>query len=113
MPRLLLNATWYEPLRPNAMSDASFEQLLLGDAGRLFPDFQSLSFRVRIESEHGSASPQLALVDSDYRSWWLCFLETGVPPTAADVLKRAEIVRTARYGAEVGEAMVARLPDLD
>ena len=108
MPKLLFKNEWYEPLQPNAVLDTAFEAMLLERAAALFPGFMPVPFHYRVSNSAGHSSPQLALVDSSYRSWWLVLLETGLPPSPEYVRQQVEVLRNARYGLDVINLLVER-----
>lgn len=75
MPKILLGNEWYLPVSSQALYENDFERILFSHSSQLFPDYELVPFKVPVASEHGTAKPDFALVDKQYRQWWVCETE--------------------------------------
>jgi hypothetical protein len=112
MARLLFDGSMFDPVAPNALSPAEYARLVIDSADVLYPSYTPVPFDIPIRNGRGNAQPNLALIDSGYRDWWLVVLETGEPPTLEQAAKVVETLRAARYG-EHAKTMSERNAKLD
>lgn len=98
MARLLIDGEWYDALSPDAIFERDFEELLLANAAHLYPAFVATRFKATVESEYGRARADLALIDRDYRTWWVVEVELGSHPLRAHVEGQVAVLATGRYG---------------
>lgn len=108
MPRLLINGEWFEAVASDSVYESEYEQLLITNASHLYPDFHLVKFKVDVQSEHGAGRPDLALVDKNYRRWWVVEVELGHHPLKSHVEKQVRIFARARYGQEHARALAER-----
>lgn len=113
MPRLLLDGEWYDPLSADAVFETDYESLLVQEARHIYPSHRILRFKHKIRSEYGNGIPDLALVDRDYRSWWVVEVELGSHPLEGHVRQQVEIFANGEYGQDSAEAMLRSDPSLD
>ena len=92
MARFLLGDEWFDQLSSTALYESEYERLLLSNARALFPDYHVVEFKPIIQSEYGTAKPDLALVDRDLRLWWVVEVELAHHSLKGHVLPQVEIL---------------------
>ena len=98
MPRLLVGTDWYEAVASTDFYEVHFEALVLKHASRLYPDYFAIPFKTTVTSEHGAKKPDLALIDREYRTWWVVEVELAHHSLHHHVLPQIQILATANYG---------------
>ena len=112
MARFLLGGEWFDQLSSTALYESEYERLLLSNAQALFPEYHVVDFKPIIQSEHGSARPDLALVDRDLRSWWVVEVELAHHSLKGHVLPQIEILASGHYGASEADLLCLAIPEL-
>lgn len=112
MPRLLFRNSWYDAVQPDAVYENDFEQLLVGQSHHLYPDFHLIRFKYLVSGDYGSGRPDLALIDKDYRSWWIVEVELGSHNLRSHVEQQVAIFSTADYGQDVASYIAKGNPHL-
>src|SRR4051812_47523142 len=110
--RLLVGREWYEPLASEALLETEYERLVSQGAPDLFPDFWWIELKVGVESPHGAAKPDFALVSCDYSEWWVGEAELAHHSLTRHVLPQVERLATAAYGEDVASAMLTTREEL-
>ena len=105
MARILINNEWYEQVGASTLYEDEFRRILLDQAPRLFPNCWLVEFEPTVFSEYGSARPDLALIDRDYRGWWVVEAERGDHSLHGHVVPQVEVLARARYGPEEADAL--------
>src|SRR5262245_12721093 len=95
MPRILIKGSWYDPVAGSSLYEADYENAIIAHSAGLFPGFFCCKFKALIDSEYGRARPDLALVDEEYRSWYVVEVELDEHPLESHV---EEQVRKFAYG---------------
>lgn len=113
MARLLIEGEWFDSISPDSIYERDFENLLLANAAHLYPSFHVARFKATVESEHGRAKADLALVDKEYREWWVVEVELGTHPLRGHVEEQVSILATARYGAGEAQRLAETADALD
>jgi hypothetical protein len=113
MARLLIDGEWFDSISPDSIYEKDFEDLLLANAGHLYPSFYAARFKAIVESEHGRAKPDLALIDRSYRSWWVVEVELGSHPLRGHVEQQVAILATAKYGQAEAQQLAKHDAELD
>ena len=113
MPRLLINNEWYEQLASEGQYESDYERFLLSSADRLFPGFITVPFKTTVQSEHGSARPDLALIDRQYRGWWVVEVEMAHHSLEGHVVPQVDVFTKASYGPSEAEYLITRSTDLE
>ena len=108
-----MGGEWYEAVSPGSIFESDFEQLLLAHAQDLYPGYLLVPFKKVVESEHGTAIADLALIDKGFREWWVVEVELGVHPFRGHVERQISVLSTASYGADEAAYLIQRNPDLD
>ena len=105
MARLLFKEAFFEELAPGSMLEADFENLVITKGSLLFPDFFVVPFKVTVSSEDDSAKADLALVERNYREWWVVEVELGNHSFEGHVLPQVRTLSRAPYGEDEGRAL--------
>ena len=113
MARFLLGEEWFDPLSSTALYEREYERLLLSNSRALFPEYHVVEFKPIIQSEYGTARPDLALVDRDLRLWWVVEVELAHHSLKGHVLPQVEILTSGHYGASEAEILTRSIRELD
>ena len=113
MARFLLGDEWFDQLSSTALYESEYERLLLSNSRALFPDYHVVEFKPIIQSEHGTARPDLALVARDLGLWWVVEVELAHHSLKGHVLPQVEILTSGNYGASEAELLAQSIPELD
>ena len=113
MARFLLGDEWFDQLSSTSLYESEYERLLLSNTGALFPDYHVVEFKPIIQSEYGTAKPDLALVDRELRLWWVVEVELAHHSLKGHVLPQVEILTSGHYGASEAELLSQSIPELD
>ena len=111
--RLLSNHEWYEPVSSEGQRESDFEDLVIGRATSLFPDFHAVRFKTPVESEEGRKIPDFALVDRNYRYWWVVEVEMAHHSLERHVIPQVEVFSRGKYGQEHCDYLVENGDALD
>ena len=87
--------------------------MILNSASVLFPEYVALPFRVRVESDHDVKIPDLALVDKQYRHWWVVEVEMAHHSLQHHVLPQIETFASGTYGREHAEHLAKQSTAID
>ncbi len=113
MARFLLGDEWFDQLSSTALYESEYERLLLSNARALFPDYHVVEFKPIVQSEYGTAKPDLALVDRELRLWWVVEVELAHHSLNGHVLPQVEILTAGHYGSSEAELLTQSIPELD
>lgn len=113
MPRLLFDGEWYEPLAADSMFETDYESLLLDRAEDLYPSFHMVRFKRKVFSEYGNGVPDLALIDHEYRAWWVVEVELGSHSLSGHVESQVQVFSRAKYGQEDAAFLASNASHLD
>ena len=111
--RLLLSGEWYDAVSSEGQYESEFESVILSRAGSLFPQFHVMPFRMPVESEEGRKIPDLALVDSMYRCWWVVEVEMAHHSLYGHVMPQVEVFARGKYGEEHANHLARTRDSLD
>jgi hypothetical protein len=103
MARLLVGSEWYDAVASEDFYEVQFEGLVLQNAASLYPSYFAVPFKTTVTSEHGSKKPDLALIDRDYRAWWVVEVELAHHSLHHHALPQVQVLATAEYGAPEAE----------
>ena len=98
--RLLVKGEWFEAVSSEGQYESDFESLVRGRARFLFPTYQVVLFKKAVESEDGRKVPDLALIDSKYRYWWVVEVEMAHHSLYNHVIPQVEVFARGRYSEE-------------
>lgn len=114
MARLLLRDEWFEPLSLHAQYESEFERILLAYAELLFPAWHLVPFKVDVRSEEGIVKrADLALIEREYRRWWVVEVEMARHDLNSHVLPQVRVLSYGRYGQRHADALIANDHSLD
>lgn len=113
MARILHDGEWYEQLSTEALYEEEYERLLLAQAGKLFPGYELIPFKLLVSSEHGSARPDFALVHRQYKDWWVVEAELAHHSFEGHVRRQVDILSRAYYSEQVAKHLNDKAPELE
>lgn len=106
--RLLINNEWFDALSSEGQYEYDFEAIVVSQSTLLFPEYHAIPFKVRVESESGVKIPDLALIDKQYRHWWVVEIEMAHHSLRGHVLPQVEVFASGKYGTEHAEYITAQ-----
>lgn len=110
--RLLLDGEWFEPVSSAGMYEHDFEVMLCQQAGMLFPEYHLAPFKIGVETQYERRIPDLALIDRQYRHWWVVEVELAHHSLNGHVLPQLEVFAQGQYGAEHEQYLLQNAPGL-
>jgi hypothetical protein len=113
MARLYVDGEWYDALSSHSLYESEYERVILSRAEALLPDWHLVKFKRNVESEDGRKAPDFALLDREYRSWWVVEVELSHHDLNSHVVPQVRVLRAGRYGADHVEYLLRQRPDLD
>jgi hypothetical protein len=111
--RLLVGDRWYDGIASDALLEAEYERLVLQWGADLFPGWHVVPFKADVHAEFGVKRPDLALVDFEYRAWWVVEVELAHHSLRAHVLPQVEVLVSGRYDNDHASHLLAQQPALD
>ena len=111
--RLLVSDEWFDVVSSEGQYETDFESIVVAHAVDLFPQFHVIRFRAPVESEDGRKIPDLALLDREYRFWWVVEVEMAHHSLASHVLPQVEVFARGKYSEVHADYMAAQRNDLD
>jgi hypothetical protein len=114
MAKVLLNNVWFSSVRSNSWLEEDYEELIRQYSGILFPQWVCAPFKADVTGEDGATKrPDLALIDPNYRTWWVVEVELASHSLASHVLPQVEAFRTGSYSGEHASYLNKEMPALD
>ena len=113
MPKPRYNDEWFHQLSINALPEAHFEDLLIQNSDMLRVDAWMARFKRKIYAQGAAARGDLAIIDQDYREWFVVEVEMRRHPIYEHVLPQVRTLRDGYYGPEEADYLVRNLPELD
>jgi hypothetical protein len=113
MARILFKDSLFEELAPGSMLETDFERIVVDRGGLIFPDFFIVQFKSLVSSEEDSARADLALVERNYREWWVVEVELGNHSFESHILPQVRTLARASYGEDEGRALCGGCSELD
>jgi hypothetical protein len=110
--RLLVGKEWYDPLASEALLETEYERLIGQASADLFPGFAWIDLKIPVDSPHGTAKPDFALVQSNYREWWVGEAELAHHSLMRHVVPQVQRLATATYDEAVAAKMLIASPEL-
>ncbi len=80
MARILSQREWFDQIAPTAIYEAEFESIVSSYADVMYPEFYVVPFKATVSAEDAAAKADLALIDKNYREWWVAEVENGPSP---------------------------------
>jgi hypothetical protein len=113
MARLRYRDEWFHQLSLSALPEAHFEDLLIQNSDMFRSDAWMVRFKRTVYAEGVGAKADLAIIDFEYREWFLVEVEMRRHSLYEHVLPQVRTLRDAYYGPEEAEYLVGNLPALD
>ena len=112
--RLLYRGEWFDPLtQPGTLSEAEFERLLQQQAHHLFPNHVMVPYRRDVESDDYVRRPDFALIQREYRSWWVVEVELVHHSLTHHVLPQVACFAAGTYGPHLAPVFAQSSSQLD
>ena len=113
MARILLDNQWFDSLNSSALYEVEFERIVRQKSSVLFPGFHCVPFKKTVYSEDEAARPDYALVEAEYREWWVVEMELSHHSLEGHVLPQVNTLSRARYGEEEATYLAVQSESLD
>lgn len=114
MARLRHKDEWFIEIDPQAFFETEFEAVILQNVHLLCPNATLVPFKQTVfSSEFESKRADLALIDNDYRFWWVIEVELAHHSLASHVIPQTRVLVDGRYGDEHIDALLRADPSLD
>lgn len=88
----------FRSISSGLLRESEFEGILRTDADLLFPGFFFVPFKARVEGPTGGRKADFALIDHQYRRWWVVEVELSHHSFRGHVLPQVEALSAAVYG---------------
>lgn len=113
MARLLVDGQWFDPVQADSIYESDLEDLIIDQASVLYPNYWVIKYKRIINSEHGTAIPDLAFIEKSYRGWYLCEVELGSHGLYSHVIPQVSVFTSARVGAAEAAYIASKQGTLD
>ena len=113
MPRLRYNDQWFHQLSLTALPEAHFEDLLIQNSEMIRQDAWITRFKRKIFAQGAAARADLAIVDREYKEWFVVEVEMRRHPLYEHVLPQVRTLRDGYYGPDEAAYLIQSLPILD
>lgn len=114
MAKLRHKDQWFIEIDPQAFFETEFEAVILQNVHLLCHDATLIPFKQTVfSSEYESKRPDLALIDNQYRFWWVIEVELASHSLSSHVIPQTRVLVDGRYGDEHVEALMRQAPSLD
>ena len=112
--RILFKEVWFNSVRSTSWNETDFENLVISKAGDLFPGWIPVKFKADVVGNDGvTKRPDLALIDPQYRKWFVVEVELAHHDLHAHVLPQIEVFCTGYYGNEHAQYLKEQNDGLD
>jgi len=108
MSKILYNDEWYESVSSTALYEDEFERLVLSRSVLLYPNYLTTQFKKVVQSDTDATEPDMALIDIQYRIWWIIEVEMTHHSLRDHVLPQVEILSKAKYGESEADYLLAQ-----
>jgi hypothetical protein len=98
MSKILVNGIWYEQISVSSMYEREFEAIILQRSDLLFPQYYLVPFKKTVYSDEDSARADLALIERNYREWWVVEVELSQHSFEGHIIPQVETLTRAKYG---------------
>src|SRR5258708_31833401 len=95
MARILVNGEWYEEVSGGYETD--FEGVVMEQAPLLFGQYHFVPFKRTVESDVGNARADFALIERNYRGWWIGEVEMTHHPFEGHVVPQVQCLSRGAY----------------
>jgi hypothetical protein len=111
--KLLVGKQWYSDLTATLQFESEFEAILETHSKMLFPLMHFVPFKAEVRSRFGVKKADFALVDREYRYWWVVEAEMARHDLHGHVIPQVDVLRTGEYSEVHASAMLRANPELD
>lgn len=114
MARILIGNASFDGVPSRSWYERDYESLVVDRAASLFPDWLTVPFHETVidDSQVGKQS-DLALIDKEYRTWWVVEVELAHHSLDGHVMPQVQVFRQGHYGPRHAAALVTAAPHLD
>ena len=114
MARLRHRDEWFVEIDPQAFFESEFEAVILQNVHLLCPHAHLVPFKQTVfSSGFESKKPDLALIDWDYRFWWVIEVELASHNLSSHVIPQTRVLVEGRYGEDHVAALARQNKSLD
>ena len=113
MARLLVDGQWFDPVQADSIYESDLEDLIISHAPVLYPNYWVVKYKRIVSSEHGTAKPDLAFIEKNYRNWYLCEVELGSHDLQGHVIPQISVFCDARVGPAEASYIAGKQCELD
>jgi hypothetical protein len=113
MARILSQREWFDQIASTAMYETEFESIITTYADVLYPEYYVVPFKATVSAEDSTAKADLALIEKNYRQWWVGEVEMGHHSLESHVLPQVRTLSRAVYGEEEALRLSAKCPALN
>jgi len=113
MNRVSSNGEWYEPLSASTILEKDFENSILRYSVDLFPGYRCVPFNLSVNSEFGVSKSDLALIDKQYREWFVVEVELEHHSFSRHVEPQMRKLSSGTYDSNHARALSNQNEDLD
>jgi hypothetical protein len=114
MPRLLVGDAYFEVVDSTSWYERDFESLIVARSQRIFPRWRCVQFTATVEGDDGTRKkPDLALIDEQYREWWVVEVELSHHDLYGHVVPQVQAFKTGLYGLTHVNELSKRAPELN
>lgn len=113
MARLRYRDQWFHPLSPTSLLEIDFEDLLIQNSDVFRSASWMVRFKKTIYAAQSNARPDLAIIDHEYREWFVVEVEMERHSFGGHVLPQVRTLRDGLYGQAEADYLLERLPHLD
>jgi len=113
MARLRYRDSWFDEVDATAFYENEFESIILQNASLLAPGAHLVPFKEVVSDSYASNCPDLALIDEEYRYWWVIEVELTSHSLSSHVLPQVRTFVEGRYGEDHVRALLRHAPFLD
>lgn len=107
MSKLLINKVWYERIQSRSLYEDLFSAQLEHHSPDLFPGRHFVPFAHHTNAPGiGAKKADYALIDKDYRDWWVVEVEMSHHPLHRHVEPQVRVLAQAKYGIDHAEALL-------
>jgi hypothetical protein len=113
MPRLLQEGKSYDAVSSTAFQEIEYQQLILQNSALLFPDLFLVPFHKVVYAEGVGNAADFALIDPEFRRWWIIEAELAHHSLEGHVLPQVFTLANANYGPAEAAWIAERNSELD
>lgn len=113
MARILINQEWYTEIASTALYESDFENIIIDQAALIFTDYFVVPFKTKVFTDGDIVIPDLALIDKEYRGWWVVEIEMSYHSLDDHVLPQITKLLNGNYGRDQVEFLCSKYMGLN